>query len=323
VFTNLNPLFFDNSVFDVYASLFAGAALVPFTAETLSRPQEAVARVGEMGCTIYFSVPSLLAYFQALKLIDGQVFPRLRLLAFGGEGYPKPMLARLHESIGSRVELLNVYGPTECTCICSVYRICADDFQDLRGYPPLGALIPNFSHVIIDDRGTAVTDGEIGELCLGGPCVGLGYYADPAQSRRVFVQNPTHDRFFDRVYRTGDLVRRDPADGHLYFVGRADTQIKRQGYRIELGEIEHALTALPGVDEAAVVYVTAGGTSRIVAVAASRGGVDAAALRAELAVALPRYMLPERVVVVGTLMKNANGKIDRSGIESAIARGEL
>ena len=323
VFTNVNPLFFDNSVFDIYSSLCAGASLVPFTAATMGDPKAIVARIEALGCTVYFSVPSLLVYLQTLKLLTRTSMPALKKIIFGGEGYPKPMLARLFDAVGDRIALYNVYGPTECTCICSVYPISAGDLVDLKGLAPLGRLIPGFSYVIIDDAGQAVEPGQVGELCLGGPGVGLGYYGDPDQSATVFIQNPTHDRFFDRVYKTGDLVRDDPADGKIHYVGRADSQIKHQGYRIELGEIEHALTCVEGVDEAAAVYLFNGTSGRIVGVVAAKGDLAPAAVKQALVETLPKFMVPERVVVVGRLLKNANGKIDRKAIAAALDNAEV
>ncbi len=323
VFTNINPLFFDNSVFDVYASLFAGASLVPFTEAILKQPAALVARMAALRCTVYFSVPSMLVYLQTLKLIVPTSFPALRVMLFGGEGYPKPMLRRLHAAVGDRVALLNVYGPTECTCICSAHRVEPADLGDSPGFAPLGRLNPGVSHLIADGEGRAVPDGETGELYLGGPSVGLGYFAEPELSGRAFVQNPTHDQFFDRMYRTGDLVRRDHADGHLHFVGRIDTQIKRQGYRIELGEIEHALAAIAGVDEAAALFLPGGVAGRIVAVVASGAALGAAALRKALSGTLPAYILPDQIIVVARLLKNPNGKIDRPGLAAAVERGDL
>jgi D-alanine--poly(phosphoribitol) ligase subunit 1 len=322
VVTNVNPLYFDNSVFDIYSSLFSGATLAPFGAVELSEPAALLAAFDRLGCTLYFSVPSLLVYFQRLKLIGPGSFTTMRRIVFGGEGYPKPMLQRLFAAIGDRVELHNVYGPTECTCICSSYRITAADFADLDGYPPLGQLVPNFSHVIADEQGRAVPPGTVGELYLGGPCVGLGYYAAPGQTAAAFVQNPCHARFHDRMYRTGDLVRLNADDGKLHFVGRVDSQIKLQGYRIELGEIEHAMQRLAGVDEAAAIFTNDGTIARITGVAAG-SAILADAMRRDLAALLPRYMIPERIVVVQGLPKNANGKIDRSALTSAIRRGEL
>jgi D-alanine--poly(phosphoribitol) ligase subunit 1 len=323
VFTGVNPLFFDNSVFDLYASVFAGAALVPVTQALLRRPQQMLDHIDAAGCTVFFSVPSLLVYLQTLKLVDGTSFPSIRTIIFGGEGYPKPMLAKLFQAVGSRIELLNVYGPTECTCICSAYRISADDLRDTTGYAPLGRLIPGFSYVIAGESGAPVARGETGELCLGGPAVGLGYYNDAAQTGRSFVQNPAHDRFHDRVYRTGDLVREDASDGALYFIGRADSQIKHQGYRIELGEIEHALAAIDAVDEAAAVYLTSGAAGRIVGIVASRGELRPDDVKAQASRLLPAYMVPDRVIVTRGLPKNPNGKIDRPAIRAALEEGAL
>jgi len=322
VFTGVNPLFFDNSVFDTYSSLFSGAALVPFDAATMREPSKIVARIEASEASVYFSVPSLLVYLQTLKLITRESFPRLKKILFGGEGYPKPMLARLLETVGERIALFNVYGPTECTCICSVYRVDAVDVADPTGYAPLGRLIPSFSGAIIDEAGRMAKDGDVGELCLGGPCVGLGYYNDPSQTTAAFVQNPTHDRFTDRVYRTGDLVRRSPKDGHLYFMGRADSQIKHQGYRIELGEVEAALVAVSGVDEAEAVYAANGTVGHIVGVVASRAAIAPAMVKQAVQRTLPKYMVPERIVVVDQLRKNANGKIDRAAIRASVERKE-
>jgi D-alanine--poly(phosphoribitol) ligase subunit 1 len=322
VFTGLNPLFFDNSVFDTYASLFAGAALAPFSASVMREAKALVARIDDMGCTVYFSVPSLLVYLQTMKLVSTRSFPSLTKVIFGGEGYPKPMLARLFDAIGARASLFNVYGPTECTCICSVYPLSSADFREPVGLAPLGRLIPNFSHVIVDAGGREVLPGDVGELCLGGPCVGLGYYGDAALSGAAFIQNPTHSRFFDRMYKTGDLVRLDPVDGKMYFIGRADSQIKHQGYRIELGEIEQAMLTVDGVNEAAAVYVRSGIVGRIVGVVGSTAELAPEVVRSAVRQILPAYMVPDRVMVVPQLMKNANGKVDRNAIVASLTEGQ-
>ena len=321
-FSGVNPLFFDNSVFDTYASLFAGAALVPVTTSEVRRPEHMLARLDAARCSIFFSVPSLLVYLQTLKLIDRTAFGTLRVAMFGGEGYPKPRLRSLFEAVGDRIELLNVYGPTECTCIASAYRITADDLDDAPGYAALGDVLAHFTHVIAGPGGAPVAPGETGELYLGGPCVGLGYINDPEQTARAFVEDPSRPGSSDRMYRTGDLVRRDVDDGKLYFVGRADSQIKHQGYRIELGEIEHALASLDGVDEAAAVHLT-GGASRIMGIVAMSAGGRGAEVKSRVAALVPSYMVPERIVVMAALPKNANGKIDRPAIRAALERGEL
>ena len=113
IFTSVNPLFFDNSVFDFYASVMNGASLVPFDAATMKDPYKVLRRIDELRCTIYFSVPSLLVYFQTLKMMTSSAFSHVRTIIFGGEGYPKIKPKELFQALHSRAELVNVYGPTE------------------------------------------------------------------------------------------------------------------------------------------------------------------------------------------------------------------
>ena len=114
------------------------------------------------------------------------------------------------------------------------------------------------------------------------------------------------------MYRTGDLVRADES-GLLHFVGRRDNQIKHMGYRIELEEIEAAVSRVPEVRQAAVVYQrTDRGYGRIVAFLAAPEGSDEATVRAALGGMLPGYMIPNRIEILAELPKNANGKVDRA-----------
>ena len=304
ILTNVNPLYFDNSVFDFYAALFTGASLLPLSKEETSDPKQLVEKIDEAAATLWFSVPSLLIFLQTMRATDGKHLRSIRRFIFGGEGYPKAKLKQLFDAYTPASEFFNVYGPTECTCICSSYRLTEDDFKDLQGLPPLGHIAANFDYLIIDD-----------ELCLLGPNVGRGYYNDPERTAQSFVQNPTHDKFIDIMYRTGDLVRLNPADGKLYIEGRKDNQIKHMGYRIELEEIESALHCLDYVDEAAVLHTNAGGLSRIVAVVAATRDFDHEQIRRDLRQIVPAYMVPSVFHREKMLPKNANGKVDRGQLK--------
>lgn len=311
VMTNVNPLYFDNSVFDFYAALFTGARLVPFSKTEVADPRVLVEKVDAARCTFWFSVPSLLIFLQTMRAADGQKLRSIRRFVFGGEGFPKAKLKALYDAYADSSELFNVYGPTECTCICSSYKVTKNDFRDLHGLPPLGSIADNFSYAILSDDGRSVPEGETGELCLLGPNVGMGYYNDPERTAASFVQNPLNDRFREVMYKTGDLARLDPSDGKLYIEGRKDNQIKHMGYRIELEEIEAALHCLDYVSEAAALHSNANGLSRIVAVVASRENFDDKRIRTDLARIIPGYMLPSVFHREEMLPKNANGKVDR------------
>ena len=161
-----------------------------------------------------------------MKAANGRYLRSIKRFIFGGEGYPKAKLKELFETYSDTSEFFNVSGPTECTCICSNYKLTADDFHDLQGFPPLGTIAANFSYLILNDENKLVSEGELGVLCLLGPNVGLGYYNDPGRTAASFVQNPYNPAFRQIMYKTGDLVRFDPGNGKLFIHGRKDNQIK-------------------------------------------------------------------------------------------------
>ena len=310
VFTNVNPMYFDNSVFDFYGALLNGAALAPVPRETLTDGSAVIRQVEDASCTIWFSVPSLLIYLMTMKLLRSDRLMKMRSFVFGGEGYPKAELRKLHSIYGSRSILINVYGPTECTCICSAWDVSKDDLVD-EGLVTLGPIAENFSAIVLDD-GREVQAGSVGELCLLGPQVGLGYANDPERTAEAFPQNLSNTRWPERMYRTGDLVRLCLDGRSLDFVGRKDNQIKHMGYRIELEEIEAALNRVEGVLQSAVLHKRIIRDQKIiVAFVATDRVMSDSDLRAQLEKLLPPYMIPQQFDVRASLPKNANGKIDK------------
>jgi len=319
-FTNVNPLYFDNSVFDFYSALFIGATLCPFTEEVVREPTTLVRQIDELKCTNWFSTPSLLIYLTALKVLNSDNLLSVRRFIFGGEGYPKSRLQRLYNLYSPRSQFYNVYGPTECTCICSAYRISDADFGDVTkppltgGLVPLGEIADNFSSLILDENRQPVPDDTSGELWLGGPQVALGYQNDSQSTQEAFLQNPLHSLYRDILYRTRDYVTRNSRDGLIYFSGRSDNQIKHMGYRVELEEIESALYQIECVEEAIVVHGEARGLSRLVAIVRVSSQSDESSILSNLARMLPSYMLPSEVQFMNGLPRNANGKLDRRAL---------
>ena len=312
ILTNVNPIYFDNSVFDFYVSLFSGASLAPLGTEVTRDPFKLVAEVAALKCTTWFSVPSLLIYLITTKALSTESFPSIRQFIFGGEGFPKPNLKKLYSMYGSKARLFNVYGPTECTCICSAYQISETDFANMSALAPLGHLSPNFDFVLLD----ASEEGTFGELGIRGPNVGAGYYNDPQRTQASFVQNPFVSAYRDIIYRSGDLVQIDE-NGFLHFRGRSDNQVKHMGYRIELEEIENNLNAIPYIVEAAVIYerITES-LGQIVAFVATKSAVDNNEIITDLKLLVPEYMIPRKLHIFEQLPKNQNGKIDRSALKT-------
>lgn len=308
VLTNVNPIYFDNSVFDFYCSIFNGATLAAFQKDIIAQPKKMLELIDEMKCTFWFSVPSFLIYLTNLKLLNKAVFKTIRTFSFGGEGYPKEVLKKLYDLYSDRAEFFNVYGPTEGTCICSAYRISDEDFSDMYGLTTLGHIAPNFDYLILDEN---KQKSKLGELCLIGPQLAIGYYNDKERTEKSFVNNPLMTDFEQKMYKTGDLIE-EKEDGKLYFVGRVDNQIKHMGYRIELEEIESNLIKLSYIKQCAVIHgKTNNGFSRLVAYIATEEEIDQKTLRNELRKYLPEYMVPNIFEPMKELPKNQNGKIDR------------
>ncbi len=313
ILTNTNPIYFDNSVFDFYISIFSGATLVPINSVQARDARLLLSLLTQACCTIWFSVPSLLVYLLTTRSLTTSDFSTVRKIIFGGEGFPKSKLKQLFDLFGHRCELENVYGPTECTCICSAHTISAADFEDMQNLATLGPIAQNFDLEILalDEN-----DPDFGELFLRGPQVGLGYYRDTERTAASFTQNPRHNDYTDIGYRTGDLVRRD-AHGRLHFKGRLDLQIKHLGYRIELEEIEAALGALPDMRECAAIYQRLGeGLGQIIGFVAMSPTRTSHELIGEIANLVPSYMVPRKITILESLPKNANGKIDRVALQS-------
>jgi len=249
---------------------------------------------------------------RALKDDDLQ---SLRVVTFGGEGFPKNKLRELWDKWKNFVTFVNVYGPTEGTCICSSYFVSESDLlnDDLL---PLGPIAPNFTASVLDERNNLITDDSIGELCIGGPNLALGYYNNPIKTSELFVDNPYIHSHAERIYRTGDLVSYDANLKVFMFKGRKDNQIKRMGYRIELEEIENAFNTLDYIEESAVVYVDNSNYKAKIIACIKCKEQEESIIRKELSEYLPQYMMPDLIHFHNELPKNANGKIDRLALKS-------
>lgn len=317
-FTSINPLHFDNSVFDIYCGLLNGAALVPVETSEINNPASWVRMVRSGKATVMFAVPTLFLILDQLGLLTPEALPDVHTFQFGGEGYPIGKLRDFQKRFKGRARLINVYGPTETSCICSSVEITPNNLTAPDNeFPPLGRMHRDFSYTILDEERRPVTRGGVGELWIGGACVGLGYYANPEETAARFCQDPQQDRYRSIFYRSGDLVREDE-NGHLWFQGRVDNQVKIRGHRIELEEIDLAVQSVSDVRRAiSVVLAGEDGNEIAVAYMADRK-IGSDEIIASCKNTLPAYMWPSQVVQFEELPRNANGKIDRKAAKELL-----
>ena len=151
----------------------------------------------------------------------------------------------------------------------------------------------------------------MGELCIRGSFLAMGYYDNPEKTAEVFVQNPLNTHYPETIYRTGDLVSINER-GEIMYHGRKDFQIKHRGNRIELGEIENAAAAVPGIEMCACIYDTE--KERIVLFYQGKE-VTTKLIRDTMKEKVPSYMLPNVMREVEEMPKNQNGKIDRKKLK--------
>ena len=317
------PLHFDLSTFDIFGTLSAGAELHLVPPELNMLPPKLAQFMREAELTQWFSVPSVLNLMAKFDVVRHGDFPKLRRVLWCGETLPTPTLIYWMRRL-PHARFTNLYGPTEAT-IASSYHTVTRCPSDEREAIPIGDACGGEELLILDAQLRPTAVGEVGDLYIRGVGLSPGYWRDPERTRSAFIPCPGGTGPQDRIYRTGDLARRG-ADGLIYFLGRADSQIKSRGYRIELGEIEAALHSLAGLRESAVVAIPSDGFEGWLICCAyapeSGSEVSPAGLRASLSALLPGYMLPARWMRHDALPKNDNGKIDRPRLKNAFAAAE-
>lgn len=301
------PLYFDNSVLDLYASFATGATLHLIPKRDFRFLSDLVAYLETRRISLVFFVPSLLANIAAFDLFSGRNLASLRKVLFAGEAMPLNTLKYLREKLPNAL-LSNLYGPTEIT-VDAIFHIFGEDLAGLDAVP-LGLPCANSKIIFLDDAGRVVAEPDtVAEICVGGIGVSLGYWNNPEQTQAAFIQHPGNPHCREILYRTGDYGYRSGRDGLIYFVGRRDHQIKHLGHRIELGEIETALGRIDGIQQCCALYDRAG--QRILACYTAAGGQPLPDLRKQLAACLPAYMMPQTCQYLDRFPVTPNGKIDR------------
>ncbi len=225
-----------------------------------------------------------------------------------------------HDRFEGRARLINVYGHTETSCICSSIEITRETLAGADSeFPPLGKMHDDFPYAILDEHRAPVARGQRGELWIGGPCVGLGYYANAQETAARFCQDPRQSHYRAIYYRAGDLVREDE-NGWLWFGGRVDNQVKIRGHRIELEEIDLAVESFPSVRRAVSVVLAGDDGDEIVVAFVADTETRVEDILASCKDKLPSYMRPAQVVQLEDLPRNANGKVDRKATRALLER---
>lgn len=310
---NHAPFHFDLSIFDIYVAALAQATLVIVPQGTSLFPAALAQWIERKQISIWYSVPSILVQLLDRGGLDRFEYRRLRKVLFAGEVFAPKYLRAWMEKV-PHADWFNLYGPTEtnvCT-YCHLRDVPVDDTPI-----PIGRAASDDTIYVRRDDGRAATEADCeGEICVAGPTVALGYWADDKQTGARFVTDSELTGDDRRIYRTGDVGCWD-ADGNLHFRGRRDHMIKSRGYRIELGEIESAAIAHSAVLEVCAIAVPdpqIGNRIRACVVRHPGVALDRKGLLRHLVERLPHYMVPQEVCFLDALPKTSTGKTDRRAL---------
>lgn len=301
---NQTPFYFDGSVKDIVICLKSGATLNVIGKKYFTFTKLLIPLLNERHITAILWATSAIVLVGNSDILNVALPKHLRLVTFAGENMPAKQLRIWQEKL-PKVRFVNLYGPTEITVDCTYFEVRRKYDDD--EYIPIGKACQNMQVLVLKDDGTEASFGEVGELCVRGSGVALGYYGDKVKTEEVFIQNPLNHFYNDIIYCTGDLVR-PLDDGNLVFVSRKDFQVKHKGNRIELGEIEVAVNAIEGVANAACIIDETNDKLILYYTTVDGQQLDIINLIKER---LPVYMFPEVIRHIDQMPYNLNGKIDR------------
>lgn len=310
VFGNQTPLYFDACLKELYPTLKFGATTYLIPKSLFMFPVKLVEYLNTYKINTICWVVSALTMISGFKVLEKHVPEYLRTVAFGSEMFPIRQLKLWREALPN-ARFVNLYGPTEATgmsCWFEVDRDFADD-----EVLPVGRPFRNTGVLLLDEHDREAATGEVGEICLKGTCLTLGYYGDFERTDQAFVQNPLNDKYHELIYRTGDLGRYNER-GELVFLTRKDNQIKHMGHRIELGEVEAVACTDGHVRAAGCLY----DKEKKRLILCYEGDCEPGELAAALRGKLPPYMAPNAIHRLDALPRTPNGKLDRRALAEQI-----
>lgn len=308
-------LTFDLSVFSYLVPLIRGACVYTIPKDKI-KYSYIYQLMDEEELTVALMVPSMLGYFR--PYFDEIECPRIRYSLFCGEALHSDITDEWAKCVpNARID--NVYGPTENTIFCTYYTYNREFNNDSHnGVLSIGVDMVGCITAIVDECGEISKIGTVGELCLGGSQLTMGYVNNSTLNETQFFEMDYMGKI-ERFYRSGDLCFFND-HGNIEYVGRKDHQVKIQGYRVELSEIEyHAKkSVVDKLNMVAVAMDNGSNDTNISIVIESAEQFDTTDMVKYMKEKMPSYMIPSKISFMDAFPLNSSGKIDRKEIKKSI-----
>ena len=305
------PYTFDVSVWELFWWGMTGRTLCASKPDEHFLPAKILEETERNKVTHLHFVPSVfdlfLTYLENNK-DEQDKFNSVKYVFLSGEALTANHINRFYNIYDyNKIQLHNLYGPTECAVDVSYYACAPTDIDPV----PIGKPIYNTQLYIVDKYLNPTPVGVTGELCIAGVNVGQGYLNNEELTNEKFIPNPFGT---GKLYKTGDLAYWRE-DGNICYVGRMDNQIKLNGQRVELGEIEKVISDISDIDSVAVIIKENNGQDALVAFCC--GNEDALLQVVDYCeTKLPHYMVPSKFQFIEKLPLNQSGKLDRKALKN-------
>ncbi len=304
---------FDPFLRDIFVPLCAGGTVcIPEDDEIIKNAAKMEEWIDRKNISLIHIVPSLFKILTSY-ITSNNKFINLKYIFLAGELLRGNDVRYFYEIFQDRIQLINLYGPTETTLAKFFYRIKSDDSD--KTIIPVGKAIDSTEVIILDNDLKPCRTGIEGEIYIRTPYITSGYYNNKELTRKVFIKNPFSINPQDIIYKSGDIGR-ILQNGNLEVLGRIDHQVKINGVRIELRDVEKQLLQYDTILDATIIaYDDEMGNKYLCAYFTSNSDISIPALRGHMLKNLPSSMVPTHFIQLEFLPLTHNGKLDRKALK--------
>ena len=304
IILNQGAFSFDLSVADLYLSLVTSSCHYVLEKHVQQNLPKLFEKLKNSNATLAVMTPSFADLLLIDKNFNDKLMPNLKQILFCGETLLPATVDKLFDRFGS-LDIINSYGPTECTFAVTSIHINKNTFNKYTNIS-IGKPKDDVNIYIVNDELEILKDEQVGEILIQGKSVADGYVNEHLNNNSKFIMFNNN-----KAYLTGDLGYIE--NGNIYYKCRKDKQVKFMGYRIELSDIEENLYKLGYIEKAICLpnFSSDNKVNRLYAFIILKPNISKTVfdIKKDLKKYIPQYMFPN-IKLIDKIPLNHNGKCD-------------